>query len=241
LSRDQKASNLEVRALWVVLELENGRFDPATTSISFDSARSIYAGTPINTCKWLLDHGLPVPTDGHPKPVIGRMTETIATTDGIAIGGRFGDVCGGDFATTISWLANAESGARGIAIASAGDASVGAAGIAIVKWRGVATAKDFGIAIGNNEFQHAQAGDFGVAVATRGGSAVVGKFGTAIVDSDHIVNAATAQGDTGAVLVFRSHDGHKVAVVGMSDIKPNTPYKMVNGEIVDATPNSGAI
>lgn len=241
LSRDQKASNLEVRALWVVLELENGRFDPATTSITFDSARSIYAGTPIDTCKWLLDHGLQVPTDGHPKPVIGRMTETIATTNGIAIGARFGDVCGGAFATTISCLANANSGERGIAIASGGDATAGNDGIAIAEFGGTATAKDRGIAIGNYELQHAQSGDYGIAVAARGGSAVVGKLGIAVVDADHVANTATAQGDTGAVLVFRSHDGHKVAVVGMSDIKPNTPYKMVNGEIVDATPNSRAI
>jgi hypothetical protein len=225
----------------VVLELENGKFDPANGSIVFHSARSIYAGTPIETCKWLLDHGLPVPTDGRTEPVIGRMTEAITTTNGVAIGARFGDVRGGNYATTVSSLANAKSGERGIAIASGGDATAGNDGIAIAAFRGTATAKDRGIAIGNYELQHAQSGDYGIAVAARGGSAVVGKLGIAVVDADHVVNTATAQGDTGAVLVFRSHDGHKVAVVGMSDIKPNTPYKMVNGEIVDATPDSGAI
>jgi hypothetical protein len=118
----------------------------------------------------------------------------------------------GDRKAATDWIV--AKGARGAVVggtATAGD-------------RGTATAGDYGTATAG-DYGTATAGDYGTATAGDGGTATAGYGGT-----------ATA-GDYGT-LVIRWHDRNRarlaVGYVGENGIKPNTPYRVANGNLTEA-------
>ena len=78
----------------------------------------------------------------------------------------------------------------------------------------------------------ATAGNYGTATAGDGGTATAGNYGTATAG-----NYGTATAGYGGTVVVKYHDGlrYRLAVgyVGENGIKPNTPYCVIGGNLVE--------
>lgn len=129
-------------------------------------------------------------------------------------------------------------------------ATAGYNGVATAGDRGVATAGDRGAATAG-DYGAATAGDFGAATAGEHGAATTGNLGVvtsrgrSAVGTNGIAVArgmnTRAKGGMGAVLVLAEEDecsfklaAWKAAVVDGDKIKPDTWYKLNDGEFVEA-------
>ena len=135
-----------------------------------------------------------------------------AIIGGTATAGYNGTATAGDYGT-------ATAGDRGTA--TAGDHGTATAG-----YRGTATAGSNGTATAGYNGT-ATAGDYGTATAGDRGTATAGDHGT-----------ATA-GDHGTICIrWWNQSRFRLAVgyVGENGIKPNTPYRVVNGKLMEESP-----
>ena len=134
-------------------------------------------------------------------------------------------VIAGDYGTaTTGWRGTATAGWRGTA--TAGD-------------EGTATAGDYGTAMAGDEGT-AMAGDYGTAMAGDEGTATAGWKGTATAGDEGTAMAGdngTATAGVRGCIILKHWNGERYitlcANVGIDGIKPNTPYHVVDGKIVE--------
>ena len=115
-----------------------------------------------------------------------------------------------------------------------GAANAGYYGAANAGYKGAANAGDYGAA-NAGDYGAANAGDYGAANAGYKGAASVGKNGVAIVST-----YGKVKGGIGSVLVLVNRDDYgnivefKSVQVDGEAVKPDTWYKLENGEIKEA-------
>ncbi len=227
-----ESSYLQWAALWVVLELEEGRAvhgEKDAPRVEFARARALHHGRPQEVCAWLLANKLPVPGDDTHDVVLGRNTERVASELGaVIVAGRWGHAEGGFMSIACAFMGDAVAGTLGVAVNTcSGTARAGDKGAAVTTHWSDAIAGRSGVAAALDEFQSATAGQDGTAVAGFGGRASVGASGVAIALS------GTVRGGQGAILVIRRSDRLHVARVGEDGIKPDTPYHVRDGRFVE--------
>jgi hypothetical protein len=131
----------------------------------------------------------------------------------------------------------ANAGYRGAANAGdCGAANAGDCGAANAGYRGAANAGDCGAANAGDRGA-ANAGYRGAAIVQAEGSATVGEKGVAVC----MGNNSKAKGGAGSVLILVERDedynitNAKTLIVGADGIKPDTWYKLVNGQVEEST------
>ena len=138
-------------------------------------------------------------------------------------GAATADRCG---AATVGMYGAANVGNSGVAVAGNG-------GVAKVRDSGLATAGNYGVAVAEYD-SVAKAGDLGVAVSRSHSS--VGENGLAFARG----NDVRAKGDLGSIIfIIEEQDLNydirewKAGVIDGKTLKPNTWYKLKNGEFVE--------
>jgi hypothetical protein len=173
--------------------------------VKFPRGEVVHVGDQISATKYIAANG------GAGKAIVGA---TVTAGDyGRAIVGDYGRA-------TVGKHGRATAGDRGIAIVGDhGAATAGNYATACAGERGRATAGTRG---------RASAGDRGRVSAGDDGIAIVGDHGAATAGYRGRVSA----GDNGTLCLWE-YDGHRrrlrVAYVGENGIKPNVPYRLVNG------------
>jgi len=188
-----------------------------------------------------------------------RGTSQSQGNDTIAITGHHGNAAVENCSVAIAGDYGEAKGAEcSIAIAKdCSEATVGEESIAIVKSRGKATSGIWGISVGRNyaaavsgnagyaltgQFGTASAGDKGVACAEYGGTAISGECGTSIADrtgkaktgkngvSIADEGGCVSGGENSVLILYGNNNTPVVAIVGLNGIKPDTIYKLHDGE-----------
>ena len=157
-------------------------------------------------------------------------------------GNRGAATAGNRGAATAGYAGAATAGNRGAATAgNRGAATAGYAGAATAGNRGAATAGEYGAAT---------AGEYGAATAGYAGAATAGEYGAATSKGKSAVgenglavargNGVRVKGGVNAVLVIAEENeddfnlaAWKVGVVDGTTLKPDTWYKLENGEFVE--------
>jgi hypothetical protein len=216
---------------WVVLEIDERDFVDEEGLVRFSQGNVIFNGTPQDACKFIRDHGLPVPSSLKEVKVGGDWDNVSTGEHGISIAGWHSRAESGRYGLAYANQGTAIVGEYGVATAVFGEAVAGDKGVSVATY-GAARASGFGIAIACNEFQNARAGDRGLAVAafghSGGGNATAGKGGMALTQGGG--SSSTVHADEGGVLAVLWDDGRRwrlaVAYVGENGIRPNVSYSL---------------
>ncbi len=155
-------------------------------------------------------------------------------------------------AATAGSYGAATAGYRGAATAGdSGAATAGDSGAATAGYSGAATAGSYGAATAGS-YGAATAGSYGAATAGYRGAATAGSYGAATSRGHSAVgknglavargNGVMVKGGIGAILVIAEENENendynvkewKAVVVDGETIKPDTWYKLVNGELIE--------
>ena len=183
----------------------------------------------------------------------GDFGAATAGESGAATAGDFGAATAGESgAATAGDFGAATAGDFGAATAGeSGAATAGESGAATAGESGAATAGDFGAATAG-DFGAATAGKYGAATAGKYGAATAGKYGAAtsrgyvsvgengcgLVRGENV----KIKGGMGAILVIAVENDAdygikewKAFVVDGENIKPDTWYKLKNGDLVEVS------
>jgi hypothetical protein len=192
---------------------------------------------------------------------VGKYGVAHAPNNGIARSGPFGWAQSGcDGIAKAGFFGIARVEAYGLAVADeVGHAVAGDYGVAVSDGKrfGYATAGTGGVAVGRGRFKVVAAGEFGVAVATSGSSAIAGDSGVAICYSERasvgtsgIAIGQTVNGNLGSLLVATSchpetgERSYATGIVGNDGIEPLVYYRCIGGALqradtVEPNPSSG--
>ena len=178
---------------------------------------------------------------------------------GAATAGYKGAATAGNYgAATAGYKGAATAGYKGAATAGdSGAATAGYKGAATAGYKGAATAGNYGAATAGykgaataGDYGAATAGDYGAATAGYKGAATAGNYGAATSRGQSASgenglsvargNGVKVKGGMGAILVIAEEkqdsydiENWKAVVVDGEKIKPDTWYKMVDGELVE--------
>lgn len=229
-------------AKWAVIEIPDDCYRELGDLIQFEKGNVLFIGSPEEASTFLRRRGLPVPESTRVVQAGDRGIAEVGQFS-VVIGGQESTVKAGDCSVAFAASGVAEVADRGFAISTFAEVIGGERSFAITTYGRNATTGNYGIAR-TDEFGHATAGRWGIAIVENGMATVgdeglaiseggqgvsnAGRNGIALINEDCTGHYGIAMASEGGIIVAKWSDGERkrlvVGYVGENGIKPDTSY-----------------